>query len=305
MKKFLLLLTLSASIQIFAAGDKDIVHYKVIKHDNIFRISLVYNSTQEDIMAANPGVDPHRLIPGSILEVPQNTKIRDAAFVMAMLNGHMPVATEAPVAVAKEAVKEPVKEAVKEVTKPQPAAVQTPKMEQPSPKMEEEKPFAVPMTEDENPFVAPATKKAEAPAIAPETEDENPFSTAVTKKVQVSTPAEAPATGDENPFVVPAKKEAPADTKTEASPASKVTNTTSSIQAPADVNTTVVEKVKVDPTANTYKDSAKELNTAINTKMVTVLNLQVVLKDGSVRTYTNPDDQKRVLTQLASGTPLE
>ena len=359
MKKFILLSALAATVQLFAASDQEIARYKVIKHDNIFRISLVYNSTIEDIMRANPGIDPQHLRPGSILDVPANTKIRDEAFVLSILNGHMPEpVAEKPVTVVREtvsrsvaAMKEPVREAprpvVKEVEKAQPTAIVAPKTERPAPKMEEEKPFAVPMTEDENPFVAPAAKKAEpatiapaakteAPAVTPaekkaevptivpvekkieivtapaktETaaapapkkqvevrnadEDENPFSTAVSKKVEV---APAPAE-DENPFVVPAKKEAPA--------ATKASNSTSAVEN-ANPNATVVDvtKIKVDPTANTYKDSAKELNSAIDTKMVTVLNLQIVMKDGSVKTYTNRDDQKRVLSQLASGAPLE
>jgi LysM repeat protein/biopolymer transport protein ExbD len=59
--------------------------------------------------------------------------------------------------------------------------------------------------------------------------------------------------------------------------------------------------IKVD--ASVYSQTLDKINSAITENKGLVVNLQVVLKDGSMMTISNPDEQKRFLNQIIASEP--
>ena len=121
MKKLLSILLLSAFIKLSAATG-EIVTHKVQEGENLFRISLMYNSTIDDITAANPSTNLKAVKQGMTINVPKDTKVRDAAFVANILNNKsgstatVPAATPAPVVKPIVAPKPQSKPAMAEAT---------------------------------------------------------------------------------------------------------------------------------------------------------------------------------------------
>ncbi len=200
----------------FAAKDAGIVNHKIQQHETLFRISLMYNSTVNDIEKANPGVDAKHIRDGSVIRVPKNTKMRDPEFVASFLNeNHY---SEAPVQQVAAKIT---------VTTERSAPTERPRQismpaQQPAPKSDvrEEKPVNGAKVEPAKPADEPGTA-AQKPAIAPSstsnfTGDENPFITPSDPKPSAAAEeqhAKADAdknksddTEDENPFVTPKQK---------------------------------------------------------------------------------------------------
>jgi LysM repeat protein len=277
MKNLILGAVLFFGIHTYAAQAKETVSHKVQSSETLFRISLLYNSTVSDITSANPDIDLKKLKAGTIIKVPKDTKVRDAAFVESLLKGG--VNQNITVGTAK--------------TDPQPPKKDKPKSTEAS----------TPATADANVDIA----------------DENPFMATVKK-----TKTETVASSFDN---------MPTDNKTEANaaPIEKTTtpkkeiNKASEVQEmnlnPAqyesdelqsrymelkrlssdDPSIKVIDLSKLKLDAKMYQEKIKEINDDINLSQVMVINLQIVMKDGSVKTIKSPDEQKKILAQLVSG----
>ena len=87
MKRITLLLSLLISIGFSASAAKEIIRHRIEPKETLFRIALMYNSTVNDIVKANPGMNPKSISSGTVIKVPKDTKIRDAEFVESFLNG--------------------------------------------------------------------------------------------------------------------------------------------------------------------------------------------------------------------------
>ena len=68
-----------------------------------------------------------------------------------------------------------------------------------------------------------------------------------------------------------------------------------------DNSITIVDmnKIKVSPVPLST-ESAEVLGDLKNSNKILVVNLQIVLKDGTVKTFTNPEDQKKMLSEITS-----
>jgi len=84
MRKIILIALFFAMTRIYAGGI-EIVNHLVRPHETVFRISLMYNSTVNDIVEANPGLKPNEVRSGMTIKVPKDTKQRDSVFVAAFL----------------------------------------------------------------------------------------------------------------------------------------------------------------------------------------------------------------------------
>jgi LysM repeat protein len=237
MKKLLLIVTIIASIQLQA---QKMAKHTVQRHDNLFRISLQYNSTADDIIKANPHINPQKLKTGTVLIVPKDTKIRDAAFVASLLD-EKPLPTPAVRAKATKSKKSSFKTDISAKAAIKPDNIMAPH---------------------------PAT---EAVSDA----DDRPSS---------STAQSFTSEGIQRRYEELKKIER------------------------QDNNVTIVDMNKINVnqvTGPDYAGSARQLSDAINSDRVIIVNLQIVLKDGTVKTYSDPEDQKRVLSQIAADLPVK
>ncbi|MCW3125171.1 MAG: hypothetical protein JWO03_829 [Bacteroidetes bacterium] len=196
MKKLILFVALFTSIGLFAAKNVESVNHKVQPKETLFRISLMYNSTVNDILEANPGLTAKTLAAGAVVKVPKDTKMRDPEFVATFLG-------EKPVFISISQIATQVK-----TNRPLPAKTTTSQEAAPAEKKAEAIKSAVTETpvqasisaqakEDENPFLTPS--EARTGPIA----DEQPI-----KEEKIAEPASADngQIEDENPFMSPRER---------------------------------------------------------------------------------------------------
>jgi LysM repeat protein len=184
MKNIALIAALFISVGLFAATAKETVNHRVEPKETLFKISLMYNSTVNDIIQANPGLTPKTMHAGATIKVPKNTKIRDAAFVETFLTDKLVftpinkiatlIKTESPVAAKAKTVSTEPTASISSQTR----------------------------AYDENPFLTPSEPRS-GPAA-----DEQP-----NKEQQIAQPATASGKDEEveeeNPFVTPKQKSGP------------------------------------------------------------------------------------------------
>lgn len=215
MKQVLLFASLLSTMGLFAAKDAGLVSHKVQQHETLFRISLMYNSTVNDIEKANPGVDAKHIRNGAVIKVPKNTKMRDPEFVASFLNeSHY---NEAPVEQAAARIT-----VTTEKTTPaeRPRQISMP-AQQPAPKndIREETPANGAKSDPPKPADEPGIA-SQKPAVSPSSTsnfagDENPFITPADPKpnaaadeqhAKADVPVSKGDDEDENPFVTPKQK---------------------------------------------------------------------------------------------------
>ena len=173
MKNIPLIAALFISIGLFASSAKETVNHRVEPKETLFKISLMYNSTVNDILEANPGLSPKTVHAGAVIKVPKDTKMRDAAFVETFLSDKLiftPISKIATLIKVESTI--PAKAGYVEISY---------------------------TTEgDGNPFLTPSEPRS-GPAA-----DEQPV-----KKQRITEPATANKNADaeeENPFVTPKRK---------------------------------------------------------------------------------------------------
>ena len=315
MKKLILTALVLSALHTYGSGGKEMVSHQVQPRENLFRISLQYNSTVADIIHANPGLNPDHVRSGTTIKVPKDTKIRDVAFVATFFKGKA-----SPILQSKEAA--------------MPPASQANNQEQ--------------ILDDENPFVTPKKRKsieqleregaiennvaqkafnqittmpmvsaqASIPSdIAVEPVAKNP----VLKAMAMPTPLsiydqQADLEGDiENPTPIAVVK--PIDESRKISPAAALSAQYESEElqhrylelmrmAANDNSVRVVDMahIKVGSVADShYTDLIKQLNLMIDASQVETINLEIVMKDGSVKIITSPEEQRKFLSQMVAG----
>ena len=277
MKNLILGAGLFLGIHTYAAQAKDTVSHKVQSSETLFRISLLYNSTVSDITSANPNIDLKKLKAGTILKVPKDTKVRDAALVESLLKGGINQTTTTGTA----------------KTEPQPVKKDKPKSTETS----------SPATADANTDIA----------------DENPFITPVKKRTTETAPSNFDNLPTDNKTEVNAASiEKTTTPKKEISKASEVQEMnlnpaqyeSDELQSrymelkrlsSDDPSIKVIDLSKLKLDAKMYQEKIKEITDDVNLSQVMVINLQIIMKDGSVKTIKSPDEQKKILAQLVSG----
>ena len=83
MRKIFLICIFFAISRLYASGGPEIISHIVQPNETVFRLSLIYNSTVDDIIRANPGLKPTEMLCGISIKVPKNTEVRDSAAVAA------------------------------------------------------------------------------------------------------------------------------------------------------------------------------------------------------------------------------
>ena len=84
--------------------------------------------------------------------------------------------------------------------------------------------------------------------------------------------------------------------------------TQGNIPAPSKIaaSTTEMQDIKSTDKIGTvdihYADILKQLNQLIDADQIASINLQIVMKDGTIRTISSPEEQKKLLSQLVSST---
>ena len=211
MKQVILFVALLGWVGTFAAKAETVSH-KIQPRETLFRISLMYNSTVQDIEKANPGIDARHISYGKVIQVPKNTKMRDPEFVASFLNGNH--YNEAPVEQVASKIT-----TTTDRSKPadRPRQVSMPVAQQAlKPAVQEDKP-AIATKSEALKSVAESRPVAAARTVvqANFSGDENPFLTptdpkpSATAEEQGETNESVAKTGDEedeNPFTTPAKK---------------------------------------------------------------------------------------------------
>ncbi len=296
MRKVILVIFLFAITRTHASGGKEIMDHKVQPHENLFRISLMYNSTIPDIVQANPGMEADRIRSGTTIKVPKDTKIRDAAFVDALLHGKKPPVHNIPNSAADVA-----------------------KAEVPN----------------ENPFAAPAKPKKSIEQLELEAALENnvpkkAFRPGNEVKISKNCETAVAVSGSQNKTLV---REHPLpvslfdrqmeqlingdESLVEAKPSVIKPAKCISAESPDCAQKTNPEPAKADIICNDVQamnasdrigvvegrnaEILKQLSTLIDTNQILAINLQIVMKDGTVRTISSHQEQKKILAQLASG----
>ncbi|MFN8310749.1 MAG: LysM domain-containing protein [Chitinophagales bacterium] len=219
-KLFTVILAWAAMSSITASP---IAEHRVKRHENLFRISLIYNTTVADLLAANPGVDQADLKVGTRLVVPVNTKVRDAAFVNKLLAN--------PVNAAPIAETDPFNNS-----------------------QDHRKVKAAKFVHDE------------------------------TEATEAAMPASSSAMEYESGELRDRYEEL-----------KKMEGENQHMRV-VDVST-----VKLDPNATNYAEPMRMLNQSIDMNKIMVVNLQIVMKDGTTKTVSSPEEQKKLLNQLMAG----
>ncbi|MBS1624324.1 MAG: LysM peptidoglycan-binding domain-containing protein [Bacteroidetes bacterium] len=214
MKKVLLFASLLVTVGIFAAKDGGIVSHKIQQHETLFRISLMYNSTVNDIEKANPGVDAKHIHEGAVIKVPKNTKMRDPEFVASFLNENHYNETQIEHVAAKITT-------ARSAPADRPHQISMPAQQQaPKHDIREEKPVKDAKAEPVRPAYEPGTasKKVAAEPLSTSNfaSDENPFITPSDPKPSAAAGEQHARVSDlknkeseledENPFVTPKEK---------------------------------------------------------------------------------------------------
>ena len=211
MKKLILLTIAAGCISFYAAANKKTVEHVVKPVENLYRIAQVHNTTVEDILKANPGLDPLKLKVGSCLKVPDNTQVSEGTVSQ-----------------------------------------------------------------------RPAEKNiAESADLSPFTGNNAAILKDVAAKTDVTQTADSHVSFDSDELqaryneLLRLKKE--------------------------DNSITIVDmnKIKVNPVPLST-ETAELLGDLKNSNKVLVVNLQIVLKDGTVKTFSNPEDQKKMLSEITS-----
>ena len=211
MKKLILLTIAAGCISFYAAANKKTVEHVVKPVENLYRIAQVHNTTVEDILKANPGLDPLKLKVGTCLNVPDNT--------------------EASAGIVSQ---KPIEKNTAE-------------------------------SADLSPFTgsnAAILKDGAAKTDAPQSADSHiSFDSDELQARYIE--------------LLRLKKE--------------------------DSSITIVDmnKIKVSPVPLST-ESAELLDDLKSSNKVLVVNLQIVLKDGTVKTFSNPDEQKKMLSEITS-----
>jgi LysM repeat protein len=174
MKNTILLAVLFISFGLFAVKSETVNH-RIQPKETLFRISLMYNSTVNDIVKANPGLNPKSISAGTTIKVPKDTKVRDAEFVQSFLSD-------------KPVIYTPISQIAKLISTEKPKTAE-----------------AAPVTTDdnaqasnENPFLTPSEPRGGPIA------DEMPI--VDTKLVQPASADNSTMEDDENPFMSPKPK---------------------------------------------------------------------------------------------------
>ncbi|MFN8277611.1 MAG: LysM peptidoglycan-binding domain-containing protein [Chitinophagales bacterium] len=223
MKNLALATLLSAGL--LTAQAVTVSEHIVKPKENLFRIALTYNTTVQELLAANPAIKEKDLKVGTQLKVPANTKFRDARMVARLLS---------------------------------------------NPPQEQE----APQEDIFNNQADHKTGMTEAPATAAASEETQEAS-------------EVAATSSATQYETQELRDRYNELK-------KLEMGNAHIRV-VDVNT-----VKVDPMAN-YLDTFRMLNETLNGNQVMVVNLQIVMKDGNTINLTNPEEQRRFISQMATG----
>ena len=311
MKKLILTAVVLSALHAYASGGRQMVSHQIQPRENLFRISLQYNSTVADIVLANPGLNPDHVRSGTTIKVPKDTKIRDVAFVATFYKGKTP-----PVLQSKDA--------------PLPQASQASNQEQ--------------ILEDENPFITPKKRKSveqqeregamennvsqkvfnqtsavpTASAQAVITSDiavaQKPILTAMAMPTPLSIyDLQADLEGNmANPTPIAVVKSIDESQKMTPATALSAQYESEELQrrylelmsmATSDKNVKVVDMthIKAGATDNHYAELIKQLNLMIDATQVETINLEIVMKDGSIKIISSPEEQRKVLTMLVAG----
>jgi hypothetical protein len=288
MRKFVFAAFFFAATGMYASADREIVDHLVQPRENIFRISLIYNSTIEDIVKANPGLIADKVKSGTTIKVPKDTKMRDAAFVAALMHGKKP-------------------------------PIQAEGYAQTMTKSQEEEVL------NENPFMAPKKPQKSVEQMERESALENnvpqkAFKPAKEVKiakncetaVSVSGPANPSTTlVRANPLPISIFDSQMDQLITEQDPS--LSNNITAVAAIGSVDNSKCIEEPVKTNINTsmdkigtvdihYADILRQLNQLIDGDQIASINLQIVMKDGTIKTISSPEEQKKVLSQLVSST---
>ena len=296
-----------AATGMYASADREIVDHLVQPRENVFRISLLYNSTMEDIVKANPGLIADKVKSGTTIKVPKNTKIRDAAFVAALMHGKKPPVQ--PEGYAQTMTKSQVEKVLNEnpfmaPKKPQKSVEQ----------MERESAL-------ENNVPQKAFKPAKEVKIAKNCETAvsvsgpaNPSTTLVrasplpvsifdSQMDQLITEQDPSLSNNIRPTATTIGSAGSA-----AQTAKDINCTQGNIPAPSKIAASTTEMQDIKSTDKIgrvdihYADILKQLNQLIEADQIASINLQIVMKDGTIRTISSPEEQKKLLSQLVSST---
>jgi hypothetical protein len=299
MRRMLLICLLCAATALYASEQKNIVSHLVRPHETAFRISLLYNSTVEDIVHENPGMKADKVRSGAVIRVPRDTKMRDAAFVDALLHGK-----RVPVHNAAEA---------EDVAEAQAA---------PMPEVENENPFMAPKKKGKTieqmeresalennvpqKVFAPAHSTVQASNMATQksndvTSKNEPLPLSLfDKQIELLINGQDPSTAR------PDRPAAPPVKPTVAAPAmidddcSHNTNTVPATPDNTSKQNAATCEDKAGTSLNRNAEIMKQIGILLDANQIISINLQIVMKDGTVKTITSPDEQRKALSQLVS-----
>jgi hypothetical protein len=265
MRKAMLLMCLFAMSRLYAVGGRETVSHRVQPHENLFRISLMYNSTVDDIVRANPGLVADKVRSYTTIQVPKDTKIRDAAFVAALLHGK-----KAPIHNQEEA-----NEAA------QAQAMQT--------------------LSGENPFTAPKPRKSVA-----EMDKESALENNVSQKT-LNPGSQAPPIATvqtQKARIIKAIDNIPASLSVYDQYAALTSLSAPDAPPPVTALTVTQEASSKagQPDCTENAEILDQLHQLIASNQIISINLQIVMKDGSVKTISTAGEQKKILSQLINDT---
>jgi murein DD-endopeptidase MepM/ murein hydrolase activator NlpD len=298
MRKVMLIAFLFAMTRIQASGSKEIITHEVKPHETVFKISLIYNSTVEDIVAANPKITNYKIRIGETVKVPKDTKIRDAAFVQALLSGKKPGAID-PNNVADLAHAQLAEDALLEENPFMSAPKQRKSIEQ------IEKESALENNVPKKAFAPSAAEMKASTEPVPKTDKQKEKAQSVSlfdqqidelireedKRAEMIKTKQAE---DPSPAAEPTAKDCntPPATAVSAEPIKIVANEDT-------VQTSENNTEKIGVAENRNVEILKQLGLPIDANQVIAINLQIVMKDGSVRTISSHEGQKKILAQFA------
>jgi hypothetical protein len=290
MRKVMLVALMFAITRVYCL---EIIHHEIKPHENLFRISLIYNSTVPDIVKANPGINPEKILSGTTIRIPAGTKVRDAGFVTALLNGKR---TPAPMEVRNLAQAQAVEDKLAEnpFTSPKKPRKSIEQME---------KEAALENNVSKKAF-EPELKAVDQTAAIPVSPGPSVNPVRKTPKIQsvYDQWAELQA-NDDNPFIGQGANAVGQDhpAVSVAERAIGEANTTTTIENANNGPAIDLTQAKIGVVENCNSDILNQLRTLIDANQIIAINLQIVLKDGSVRTISSHEEQKRILAQLATG----
>jgi len=302
------------------AGDKEMVRHQIQPKENLFRISLQYNSTVADIVRANPGLKPDKVRSGTTIKVPKDTKIRDVAFVATFFTPKTQPAVESKQAVPVQATQASKPEDILEDENP---FITPPKKRKSIEQQEKES--ALENNVSQKSFVqtdiAPAPTSAVEKSNTTATTDASPAInySAMTLPTPVSIYEQQADLQADRINTAPRAEVRPFDDVIRTSPATALSPQYESEElqrrymelmrmASQDKSVRVVDMthIKIEGTTadSHYADLIRQLNLMIDATQVQTINLEIVMKDGTVKIISSPDEQRKVLSQLVAGEGL-